>query len=121
MAHGKRSLPDRETKRIADSTHEPVELATLVAGPKEVMARFSHEEREEIADILRVLSAKPQRFKVQFLDGASVQDERSLWAADAPAAVRMAVGVPRPADAAGIRVVDPEGGTVFERQNADFC
>ena len=121
MSRGKTSFCDCEAERIGDFAHKPVESATLVARPEEVMARFSREEREEIADILRVLSAKPQRFKLQFLDGASVQDERSLWAPDAPAAVRMAVGVPRPADAAGIRVVDPEGGTVFERQSADFC
>ena len=82
--------------------------------------RYTLEEREQIAELLRILSAKPQRFRLQFLGvadaaGPTVQNESSIWAPDEPTAVRMAIDAPLPAEAIGIRVVDHEGCTVFER------
>ena len=88
-----------------------------------VAAGYSAEEREEIAELLRILSGKPQQFRLQFLRPANatepvVETETNLWAPDASAAVRVAVEAPWPAEAIGLRIVDREGCTVFERQRA---
>jgi hypothetical protein len=115
------------TASSAPSARKPIDLpATLAAKAKNTMASYRIDEREQIAEILRVLSAKPQEFRLQFLGaadsaGTAVRIERSIWAPDAPTAVSMAFGAAVPADSAGIRVVDHEGCTVFERQGADFC
>jgi hypothetical protein len=82
--------------------------------------RMKREEREQIAEILHILSAKPQQFRLQFMGAAnaadsSVQNEKTIWVADAPTAVRVAVDARLPADAIGIRVIDQKGCTVFER------
>ena len=84
------------------------------------MERYTLEEREQIAELLRILSAKPQRFQFQFLGvadatGSTVQKETSIWVPDEPTAIRMASDAPLPAEAIGIRVVDHEGCLVFER------
>jgi hypothetical protein len=81
---------------------------------------MKREEREQIAEILRILSAKPQQFRLQFMGVAnaadsSMQNEKTIWVPDAPTAVRVAVDARLPADAIGIRVIDQEGCTVFER------
>jgi hypothetical protein len=86
-------------------------------------ARYSAEEREEIADLVRILSAKPQQFRLQFLGPAhttepTVETETNLWAPDALAAVQAAVEASWPAEAIGLRIVDREGCTVFERRRA---
>ncbi len=89
-----------------------------------IMERYPREVREQIAEILRILSAKPQQFRLQFLgvaDAGPTVHETSIWAPDEPTAVRMASDAPLPAEATGIRVVDHDGCTVFERQNSDFC
>jgi hypothetical protein len=88
-----------------------------------VAARYSAKEREEIGELVRTLSAKPQQFRLQFLGPAStteptVETETNLWAPDASAAVWMAVEAPWPAEAIGLRIVDHEGCTVFERMRA---
>ena len=67
--------------------------AALAMKANNIIERYSLEERKQIAEILRVLSAKPQQFR--------------LWATDEPTAD-------------GIGVVDNEGCTIFE-QNSDFC
>jgi len=113
-----RKLRDSGSKR-SSSAHMQVSDA-FATKANDVMDGFSHDERDQIAEVLRILSAKPRRFRLQFLAGTSVQNERSLWADDASTAVSMAVAIPRPVDSARIRVIDPEGCTVFERENADF-
>ena len=82
--------------------------------------RMKREEREQIDEILHILSAKPQQFRLQFMGVAkaadsSVQNEKTIWVPDAPTAVRVAVDARLPADAIGIRVIDQKGCTVFER------
>jgi hypothetical protein len=67
--------------------------AALAMKANNIIERYSLEERKQISEILRVLSAKPQQFR--------------LWATDEPTADR-------------IGVVDNEGCTIFE-QNSDFC
>ena len=82
--------------------------------------RMKREEREQIDEILHILSAKPQQFRLQFMGVAnavdsSMQNEKTIWVPDAPTAVRVAVDARLPADAIGIRVIDQKGCTVFER------
>ena len=105
-------------KNVAPSARKRVNLPAA-------FERYSLEEREQIAEILRILSAKPQQFRLQFLGvadaGPTVQNETSIWATDQPTAVRIASDAPLHPEATGIRVVDPKGCTVFERQNSEFC
>ena len=88
------------------------------------MESYPREEREQIVELLRILCAKPRQFRLQFLGVAdadpTAQNGTSIWAADEPTAVRMASDAPLPAEATGIRVVNHDGCTVFERQSADF-
>jgi len=92
-----------------------------VAGTGRAAVRLTAEERKEIAEIVCLLAEKPRQFRLQFLstDGgsyASVRDERSVWAIDASTAVGMAADVALPEGATRLRLVDPDGRTVFERQ-----
>ena len=112
-------------KRVAPSARERVDLrAALPMKANKIIERYSLEEREQIAEILSILSAKPQQFRLQFLGvvdaGPTVQNETSIWATDQPTAVRIASDAPLHPEAAGMRVVDHEGCAVFE-QNSDFC
>ena len=85
--------PESRMKRVAPSARKSLDLpAASTMKANNIIERYSLEEREQIAEILRILSAKPQQFR--------------LWATDEPTAAR-------------IRVVDNEGCTVFE-QNSDF-
>jgi 2-C-methyl-D-erythritol 4-phosphate cytidylyltransferase len=114
-------LHERRMKHVAPSAAKRADLpAALATKANDTMKRYPLEEREQIAEILRVLSAKPQQFRLQFLGaanatGATVQNETSIWAPDETAAVRMANDAPLAAEVTGIRVVDHEGCTVFER------
>jgi hypothetical protein len=86
--------PESRMKHVAPSARKRVDLpAALAMKANNTIERYSLEERKQIAEILRVLSAKPQQFR--------------LWATDEPTADR-------------IGVVDNEGCTIFE-QNSDFC
>jgi hypothetical protein len=81
--------------------------------------RMTREERKQIAEILRILSAKPQQFRLQFMGvpkAADMENEKTIWVPDAPTAIRVAVDARLPAEAIGIRVIDQKGRTVFERQ-----
>ena len=81
-------------KRVAPSARKRVDLpAALAMKANNIIERYSLEEREQIADILLIPSAKPQQ-RLQFLGvvdaGPTVQNETSIWATDEPTAVRMA-------------------------------
>jgi hypothetical protein len=113
-----------DTVRLTNTpprSHERSDRAGKLETKIDLMAaRYSVEEGEQIAELLRILSAKPQQFRLQFLSPAymtepTVETETNLWAPDASAAVRVAVEAPWPAEAIGLRVVDREGCTVFER------
>ena len=90
------------------------------------MEGYRTEEREEIAELLRILSEKPRQFRVQFLgttdaSGTTVRDETSIWAPDSSTAVRMANDALLQDEACGMRVTDPDGSTVYEREKAALC
>ena len=113
-------------KRVAPSARKRVDLpAPLATQANNVIERYPREEREQITELLRILSAKPQQFRLQFLGVAdadpTVQNGTSIWAPDEPTAVRMASDAPLPAEATGIRMVDHDGCTVFERRTAISC
>jgi hypothetical protein len=122
----KASSRERRMKRVAPSARKRVNLpAALAMKANNIIERYSLEEREQIVEILRLLSAKPQQFRFQFLGvadaGPTVQYEASIWATDQPTAVRIASDAPLHPEATGIRVVDHKGCTVFERQNSELC
>jgi hypothetical protein len=50
-----------------------------------------------------------------YTTGPTVENEMNIWAPDASVAVRAAVEASWPAEAIGLRTVDREGCTVFER------
>jgi ABC-type multidrug transport system ATPase subunit len=80
--------PESRMKRVAPSARKRVDLpAALAMKANNTIERYSLEERKQIAEILRVLSAKPQQ-----------------WATDEPTADR-------------IGVVDNEGCTIFEQNS----
>jgi len=90
-----------------------------------ITAQYPVEEGEEIADLLRILAAKPKQFRIQFLgvpDGAGspVLNETYIWLPDVQTAVRVAVDAPWPAGATGSRIVDDDGHTVIERLKGDL-
>ena len=90
-----------------------------------ITAQYPVEEREEIADLLRILAARPKQFRLQFFgppDGAGppVLNETNIWLPDVPTALSMAVDAPWPAGATGSRIVDDDGNTVIERLKPDL-
>jgi hypothetical protein len=111
---------DRLTKaspRFDERSDRAAKLGTKI---DLMAARYPAEERDQIAELLRILSEKPQQFRLQFLGpaymtGPTVETETNIWAPDAAVAVQVAVEAPWPAEAIGLRIVDREGCTDFER------
>jgi hypothetical protein len=90
-----------------------------------ITAQYPVEEREEIADLLRILAARPKQFRLQFFgpsDGAGspVLNETNIWLPGVPTALPMAVDAPWPAGATGSRIVDDDGHTIIERLKPDL-
>jgi hypothetical protein len=111
---------DRLTNTSPQSDERSERAAKLGTKIDLMAARYPAEEREQVAELLRILSAKPREFRLQFLGpaymtGPTVKNETSLWAPDVSVAVRVAVENFWPAEATGVRIVDREGCTVFER------
>jgi hypothetical protein len=82
------------------------------------------DESEQLADLQRILGAKPQRFRVQFFGVAGARSptiltESEIWAAEAPDVIREAASIAWPVRAIGLRVLDQEGREVFERLKAN--
>ena len=88
----KASSQDGRMKRIAPSARKRVVLPAALAMKVNIIERYSLQEREQIAEILRILSAKPQQSRLQLLGAVD----------------------------AGPSVQNDEGCKVFE-QNSDFC
>jgi hypothetical protein len=90
-----------------------------------ITAQYPLEEREEIAELLRILTAKPKQFRLQFFGapddaGSPVLNETNIWLPDAPTALPMAVDAPWPGGATGSRIVDNDGRTVIKRLKPDL-
>jgi hypothetical protein len=112
-------------------------LAALTHATRRIGARLNHatklrspawlpsvEESAQLAELQRILAAKPQRFRLQFVGGAGgpgphILGESEIWAADVSAAVRLASEVHWPPRTIGLRILDGEGREVFGRQRVD--
>ena len=112
--------------RIAAHVRQEVYRAPDFESKVDLMtAQYPIEEKEEIAHLLLILTAKPKQFRLQFFGvadggGSTVQNETHIWVPDVPTAVRRAADAPWPAGATGSRIVDDDGHTVFERLKADL-
>ena len=83
---------------------------------------LSVEESAQLAELQRILTAKPQQFRLQFFGGAGGPGplgESEIWAADVSAAVRLASEVAWPPRTIGLRILDDKGREVFGRQRVD--
>ena len=81
-------------------------------------------EARQVDELRRILAARPQLFRLQFLGvatgpGPMILDETEIQAADASAAIRSAAESPWPPRAVCLRVVDREGREVFEQLRSD--
>ena len=81
-------------------------------------------EIDPLDELERILTARPQRFTLQFFAaaddrGPSVIAEIEIVAADASAAIRAAAEEDWPPRALGLRILDHEGREIFERLKAD--
>ncbi|HEY1782831.1 MAG TPA: hypothetical protein VGG79_20805 [Roseiarcus sp.] len=76
-------------------------------------------------ELARVLSLKPQRFRLQFFGvgpdlGPAVLTETEVRATDASGAIHAAAEATWPPRAVGLRLLDQEGREIFERLKADM-
>ena len=97
-------------------------MQPTAAGPAAEPRRV--EEIEQLAELQRILDARPQQFRLQFFGVAGVLNptivgEGEIWAAVVSDVVREAASIAWPAGAIGLRVLDQEGREVFERLKAD--
>jgi hypothetical protein len=113
-------------------------LATLTDATRHIGARlnsatklrphawlWSIEESAQLAELQRILSAKPQQFRLQFLGdvggrGPYILEESEIWAADVISAVRLASKVYWPSRTIGLRILDDKRREVFGRQRVDL-
>jgi len=77
-------------------------------------------ELDQITELERALSSRPQHFQLQFLgevDDAelTIRRETNIWAADASAAANVAAAFPWPEGALRMRILDEAGRVVFKR------
>jgi hypothetical protein len=119
------SYPGRATRRAAHVRERASRAPNFEMKVGLITAQYPLEEREEIAELLRILTAKPKQFRLQFFGapdhaGSPVLNETNIWLPDAPTALPMAVDAPWPAGATGSRIVDDDGNTVIERLKPDL-
>ncbi len=106
------------TRRNGNRSGHATHRAAPAAEPRRV------EEIEQLAELQRILDARPQQFRLQFFGVAGVLNptivgEGEIWAAVVSDVVREAASITWPAGAIGLRVLDQEGREVFERLKAD--
>lgn len=78
----------------------------------------------QLEELERILSAKSQQFRLQFFavagdHGPTIVAETVIPAPDASSAIRAAANERWPAQAIGLRILDPEGREIFEQLRAD--
>jgi len=83
-----------------------------------------HAEFAPIDELQRILAAKPQPFRVQFVGaapdrGLSILGEVEVQALDVSDAVVAAANLTFPPKTVALRILDREGREVFERHKAD--
>jgi hypothetical protein len=117
---------DLQDRRLAALTHARRRIGARLNRATELNSSrlMSVEESAQLAELQRILTAKPQQFRLQFLGGAGgpgphILDENEIWAADVSAAVRLASEVHWPPRTIGLRILDDTGREVFGRQRVD--
>ena len=83
-----------------------------------------HSEAAPLDEPKRLLAAKPQPFRIQFLGaapgrGLSVLGEVEIQAPDVSAAIVAAASLAFPPKTVALRILDREGQAVFERRKTD--
>jgi len=82
-------------------------------------------EVDPLEELERILTARPQRFRLQFFGvgtdlGPIVLTETEIQAEDASVAIREVATTTWPPRAVGLRLLDLEGREIFERLKADL-
>jgi hypothetical protein len=82
-------------------------------------------EVDPLDELDRILTTRPQRFRLQFFgagadQGPAVLTETEIQAADTSGAIRDAIAANWPPRAVGLRLLDLEGREIFERLKADL-
>lgn len=99
----------------------PMGVADATAsGRRPSRKRLREGDIEPVEELVRILHAKPQRFRLQFFGvaterGPSVLEEIEIVAAGAEEAVREADRRPWPPGAIGYRILDHDGREAAER------
>jgi hypothetical protein len=114
---GRDTEPPVRTERDADVAGGRDDLPT----PRPI--RFF--EVDPLDELERILSLRPQCFRLQFFGvaadhGPVVLAETEVQAPDASGAIRAAAETAWPPRAVGLRVLDIEGREIFERLKADL-
>jgi hypothetical protein len=111
----------------ADKQSTPTELDARARRSRELGVRPAVRffELDPLDELERVLTARPQRFRLQFFGvgadhGPAILAETEIQAADASSAIREAIEVRWPPRAVGLRLLDLEGREIFERLKADL-
>ncbi len=80
-------------------------------------------ELDPVEELKRILAAKPQPFRIQFLcaapAGLSLLNEVEIQASDVSAAIVAAASLALPPKTVAVRILDHESQVVFERHKAD--
>jgi hypothetical protein len=92
--------------------------------PTERKPPRSHSELAPSDELKRILTAKPQPFRIQFMGaaldrGLSILGEVEVQALDVSAAIVAAANLAFPPKTVALRILDREGREVFERHKAD--
>jgi len=81
-------------------------------------------EAAPLDELQRVLAAKPQPFRIQFVGaapgrGLTILSEVEIQASDVSAAIVAAANLAFPPKTMALRILDREGQAVFERYKSD--
>ena len=112
-----------KTSTEVDPTTRIAMNALFVPDRKSAAVRlpWGHSERRRVDEPRRILSAKPQRFRIQFVcaavdRGAPTLEEVAIEGADVSAAIVTAAKTPWPDRTIALRILDCDGREVFARQ-----
>ena len=112
--------------RPASSRSNPRRVGnpTFSAGSTTALGPESSGQSGQLEELVRILNAKPQQFRLQFFGvaterGPAIVMEKPLAAPDAQAAILAAASWSWPRDAIGLRILDREGCEIFEQLKAD--
>ena len=83
-----------------------------------------HSQAAPLDELQRVLAAKPQPFRIQFVGaapgrGLTILSEVEVQASDVSAAIVAAANLAFPPKTVALRILDREGQAVFERHKTD--